>query len=278
MSITISSSADVFARIGAAHDVAFGAYILPGGPMRDALVAAARRGAHVAVTVQADPFCDRSGALARANAASAAVLTSAGAQVTLLPSTQVACHLKAAVCDGVAYLDDRNWPARGGDTVVADDDPRDVGLVRDALAGHGGSDDVLTTRKDVAVQRAADLIDAAGDAPVVVATESFSGGAVSAALRRHAERGAPTTLVVDGRARMMKPSERHLLDGLAQAGVRVRTSDADEKLVLAGDAVELSSANATSTYGERGEQLEWGVVSRDPALVARVRETVARWA
>jgi hypothetical protein len=276
VSISISSSAEVLARIGAARDVGFGAYILPPGPMRDALAAAAGRGAHVSVTLQSDPFCDARGALARTNAAGAAALRTAGAQVTLLPSAQVAFHLKAAVCDGVAYLDDRNWPARGGDTVVADDDPHDVALVRATLAGRAGADDALATRKDTALAREAALIDEARGAPVVLVTESFGGGPISAALRRHAARGAPTTLVVD--RRRLSPPQRHLLAGLERDGVRVKTSAADEKLLLAGDAVWLGSANASCAYGERGDQTEWGIVSRDPALVARVRETVARWA
>ena len=272
MSISISSSTDVLARIGQAHDVAFGAYILPKGPMRDALAAAARRGARVAVTLQADPFLDSSGTLGRMNASGAAALRGAGARVTLLPSAQVAFHLKAAVCDGVAYLDDRNWPAHGGDTVVADDDPRDVALVRDTLAGHAGADDTLATRKDVALAREAALIDGARDAPVVLATESFGAGPVSAALRRHAASGAPTTLVVD--RHRLTARERTVLDGLGRDGVRIAASAADEKLLLAGDAVWLGSANASSAYGERGDQTEWGIVSRDPALVARVRTTL----
>lgn len=276
MSISISSSADVLARIGTARDVHFGAYILPAGPMRDALEAAARRGAHVAVTLQRDPFRDPRGALARLNAASAAALRGAGARVALLPSARVAFHLKAALCDGVAYLDDRNWPARGGDTVVADDDPRDVALVRATLAGRAGTDDALATRKDAALAREAALIDGARGAPVVLATESFGAGPISVALRRHAASGAPTTLVVD--QRRLSPPQRALVEHLRSQGVRVRTSDADEKLLLAGGAVWLGSANASCAYGERGAQTEWGIVSRDPALVARVRETVARWA
>ena len=55
--------------------------------------------------------------------------------MTLLDSEQTPFHLKAAVCDGVAYLDDRNWTKRGPEIVIADDAPDDVALVRDALAG-----------------------------------------------------------------------------------------------------------------------------------------------
>ncbi|HEX3452494.1 MAG TPA: hypothetical protein VHS26_04270, partial [Solirubrobacteraceae bacterium] len=64
-------------RIGSAHDVAFGTYVLPHGRVRDALVAAARHGAHVAVTLQADPFRNPHGA--RGNAEAAKALRAAGA-------------------------------------------------------------------------------------------------------------------------------------------------------------------------------------------------------
>jgi len=88
--------------------------------MRDALIRAAERGAHVAVTLQADPYRNPDGK--RDNREAARLLSTAGAEVTLLPSTRAPFHLKAAVCDGVAYLDDRNWTARGPEMVIADDD------------------------------------------------------------------------------------------------------------------------------------------------------------
>ncbi|MDB5029028.1 MAG: hypothetical protein JWO66_2717, partial [Candidatus Eremiobacteraeota bacterium] len=119
MTLSLSSVPDVLARIAAARDVAFGAYFLPRGPMRDALAGAAQRGAHVAVTLQADPYRNPFGA--RCNADAARLLRDAGAAVTLLPSDRAPFHLKAAVCDGVAYLDDRNWTLRGPEIVVKDD-------------------------------------------------------------------------------------------------------------------------------------------------------------
>jgi hypothetical protein len=259
----LASSSDVVTGIAGAHEIAFGSYLVPRA-LRDALIAAAHRGAHVAVTIEAAPYNDATGCLARFNAATADALREAGADVRLLSRDQVAFHLKAAVCDGVAYLDDRNWPARG-DTIVRDDDPRDVAVVRAALDGHGGSDDALATRKDLALQREADLIDAARGAPVVVATESFGAGTISAALRRHAANGDPTTLIVArGKA------NASVLAGLARAGVTVKIGVAAEKFALAGDAVWLGSANATYAGGEFGEQTDWGLVSRDPALIAEI--------
>lgn len=267
MSVSLSSSTAVVARLSEARDIAFGAYLLADGAMRRALIDAARRGAHVTVTLQADPYRNEGGA--RCNAGAARELRAAGAEVQLVPSATTAFHLKALVADGVAYLDDRNWPRDRG-VVVQDDDARDVALVRDALRGHGGDDGTLATRKDAALREAQALIDAAPDAaPVVVATESFGSGPVSAAIRRRAARGAPVTLLVD--ERRLTPRARALVDGLAQLGVRVRNSDADEKFVLAGDAGWIGSANATESYAERGDQIEWSLVTRDSALLGALR-------
>jgi hypothetical protein len=270
VALTLASPTQVAARIAQADEIAFGSYFIPHA-MREALVAAARRGAHVDVTLEETPYEDRTGGLGRLNAASAAALRAAGADVHLVSGDAPPYHIKAAVCDGVAYLNDRNWPAQGG-TIVADDDAADVALVREAIAGRGGADETLATRKDVAVQREAALIDGAGSAPVVVATESFGAGAISAALRRHAGLGAPTTLIVN--QRQANPA---LLAGLERAGIVVRNSVANEKLVLAGDAVWLGSANATFAGGKDAGQTDWGLVTRDRELVAAVRERLSAY-
>jgi hypothetical protein len=262
--LALASSSEVAAHITRARDVAFGSYVVPRA-MQDALIAAAHHGAHVRVTLEATPHDDPVGRLAQLNAATARALRDAGAEVRLLAGDDPVFHLKAAVCDGVAYLDDRNWPAQG-DIVVRDDDGEDVALVRAALEGCGGGDEALATRKDLALAREAALIDGARGVPVVVATESFGEGRIFAALRRHAAAGDPTTLIVAPHE--TKPA---VLDGLARAGVTVRTATAGEKFALAGDAVWLGSANATYDGGAFGAQTDWGLVSRDAALVAAVR-------
>ncbi|HYZ16929.1 MAG TPA: hypothetical protein VE591_11030 [Candidatus Acidoferrum sp.] len=264
MALSLASPTQVAARIAAAHEISFGSYFVPAA-IRDALVAAARRGAHVELTLEKAPYEDPTGSLARLNASTATALRAAGAEVHLLSDDAAPYHIKAAICDGVAYLNDRNWPAHDG-TILADDDPADVALVREAIAGRGGADGTLATRKDVAVQREAALIEGAKDVPVVVATESFGAGAISAALRAHAAAGASTTLIVN-----RQHANPALLAGLERAGVVVRNSVANEKLVLAGDAVWIGSANATYAGGEEAAQTDWGLVTRDPALVAAVR-------
>jgi nucleotide-binding universal stress UspA family protein len=261
------------ARIGSAHDVAFGSYFLGRGPVREALTAAALGGAHVAVTLQADPYRNPYGA--RANADTARALRGAGAGVSLLPRETAPFHLKAAVCDGVAYLDDRNFTQRGPEIVVADDDPRDVALVRDALAGRSGAGTTLATRKDEALRLEAAVIDAARGKPVTVETERVGGSPVTAALRRHARSGAPTTLIV-GRAKHLSARERATLAGLGADGVAVRRTGTNEKLALAGGVAWIGSGNATGAFGRGAGQLEWGLVTRNPALVGAVHAALER--
>jgi hypothetical protein len=273
VAVSISSVPALLARIASARDVAFGAYFLPHNAVRDALASAARRGAHVAVTLQADPYRNPHGA--RFNRDAARALRAAGAQVTLLRSDTVPFHLKAAVCDGAAYLDDRNWTKRGPETVVRDDDPKDVALVRAALAGRGGAGTRLATRKDEALRREVALVDRAGDKAVTLETERVATSPLTRALLRHAARGARTTLIVAHDARRSH-AESHALAVLRAGGVDVREGGTNEKLALAGDTAWIGSGNATGASGRNAGQLEWGMLTRARALVAAVRGALAR--
>ena len=272
MTLSLSSVPDVLTRIGSARDVAFGSYFLPHGAMREALIAAALRGAHVSVTLQADPYRNPFGA--RCNAQAARILRHAGAAVSLLPSDRAPFHVKAAVCDGVAYLDDRNWTKRGPEIVVADDDPKDVTLVRDALAGHGGSDRALATRKDVALAREVQLVERARNAPVIVETESIATSPLTRALQAHARAGAKTTLIV-ARTSRRSPREASAIAKLVADGVVVREGGSNQKLALAGRTAWIGSGNATGAGGRNAGQLEWGMLTRKKALVGAVAAALA---
>lgn len=275
MAISLSSVDAVAARIRRAQRVEFGAYVLHPGRIERALTAAAQHGARVHVTLQRDPY--RGGPGERhANRDAARALRAAGATVSLLDRAHAPFHLKAAVCDGTAFLDDRNWPADEREIVIADDAPLDVAAVRSALRGAASAGGAIAMRKDAALQREAEQIDAAGEAPVVVETEAFGAGPVSAALRRHARLGAPTTLLVAAREASHKPKERALLNALRADGVVVRETAVNEKLLLAGDAAWVGSANATFAGGRAGAQIDWGLVTHDSAVVAAVRAGLAR--
>lgn len=275
MALSLSSVPRVLAHVARARDVAFGAYFLPPqSAAAGALLDAARGGAHVAVTLQADPYRNSYGA--RGNAAVARELRAAGAEVRLLPSDQAPFHLKAAVCDGVAYLDDRNWTKRGPEIVLSDDDPRDAALVRDALAGRGGgADAALALRKDEALRRELELVENAGAQPVIVETERVATSPLTRALQRRALAGEPTTLIV-GRAGHRSRTEAHAIAAMKKDGVDVRAGGTNEKLALAGDTAWIGSVNATGVAGRNAGQLEWGTLTRDPALVAAVRESLDR--
>jgi phosphatidylserine/phosphatidylglycerophosphate/cardiolipin synthase-like enzyme len=263
--IVLSSSGAVVASIAAARDVAFGAYVLRDGAIRSALVEAARDGANVAVTLAADPYADANGELGRENARTAAVLQQAGARVTL---SHAAVHLKAAVCDGVAYLDDRNWGPDG--LVIRDDMAADVVRVRDALEGRDdGPADGIALGKRRALAEEAALIERSGDSRIVVATEAFGVGPVADAVLQRAERGAATTLIVDRRE--LDRGGATFLRRFARLGVDVKTSVADEKFVLAGDVAWVGSANATSAHGVRGDQSDWGLITADPQILSALR-------
>jgi hypothetical protein len=276
VALSLSSVPAVLARIRSAHDVAFGSYFLTRGRMRNALAAAARGGAHVTVTLQKNPY-GASGERAPDNAASARLLRRAGAHVSLLERETTPFHVKAAVCDGVAYLDDRNWTNRGPEIVIADDDPRDVKAVRNALAGRGGGDGVaLAMRKDTAQQREIAIIDRARHAPVIVETERVGESALTTALRRHARAGAPTTLVLGRAPRDYSQREAQTIARLVGDGVLIRWRGTNQKLALAGDTAWIGSANATNTFGCGGDQLEWGLETKDPVLVGAVRTELRR--
>jgi nucleotide-binding universal stress UspA family protein len=268
----LSSVSSAVHAVASARDVAFGAYFLPPGPMRGALLGAARRGAHVAVTLQADPYRNPFGE--RTNAEAASALRAAGARVTLLPSRTTPFHLKAAVCDGVAYLDDRNWTQRGAEIVVADDAPPDVALVRDALRGRGGFDDTLATRKDEALRREAQLVARAGRAPLTIETEHVATSPLTRALEERARGGAATTVVVGGSHRSRR--EAAVVRALRASGVRVRTGGSNEKLALSGRSAWIGSSSATGASGRNARQLEWGLLTRDGGLVSAVRAALER--
>jgi phosphatidylserine/phosphatidylglycerophosphate/cardiolipin synthase-like enzyme len=265
---------EVFGRIAEASRVALSAYTLePRGQMVRALDAAADRGAHVAVTLEG--FAGRSDAraLRRVALENARDLRAHGVRVRLGTSSGAEVHLKAAIVDGTAFLDDRNWAARG-ETIVAATAPGEVAAIRDAIDGRPRDSGALSTDKRSALDREAEAIRRGGD-HVDLETESFGPGIVATALRERAAGGAHVRLLVNDhiasepRAR----EERALLRALAHAGVEVRVSEASEKLCVAGDRGWVGSANATFA----GEPMtDWGLTVDDPTLLGTLATTFER--
>jgi phosphatidylserine/phosphatidylglycerophosphate/cardiolipin synthase-like enzyme len=282
--LTVETPVSFVAALSRAHDVALTAYTLRDGAVRDALVAAARRGVPVCVRLERDPLDDAAGTLHRANADTVALLRAAGATAALTGPGEPTLHLKAAVVDGVAWLDDRNWAATGAERILRDTVADDVAAVRSAVDGGPGHDGHFATTKSGALRLEADVIEQeTGAAPLVVESESFGGGPVYNALLHRAQAGLPTRLIVAGREVAESPQGREgkRLARLAALGVEVRVGDPqrgdlDEKLAVGGDDGWVGSANATDAHGSFGAQRDWGMATRTPAVVADLRAAFER--
>ena len=282
--MTLGSTNDLLRALDGAHDVALMAYTLPAGRVLDGLEAAAKAGAHVRVRLEGYIYKD-DGSVGSANAAAIARLRAAGADARLVhPSknaTDAMLHSKAALVDGELFLDDRNWPDDGADTIVRDNFPSDARIVRDAFdAKEDPSTPFFSVTKRESLASEARLLDGAraGD-DVIVESESFgASNRVYRAIERAARGGAHVRVLVNARDLQDNANERGALKKLAGDGVHVLVCDADEKLVVVDGARGwLGSANATAAF-DHPDQLDWGARTDAPAIVSHLRQVFEeRW-
>ncbi|GAC1561883.1 MAG: hypothetical protein NVS3B17_14850 [Vulcanimicrobiaceae bacterium] len=275
MPLTLASRAIFDAALRTGRDIALCAYTLSAsGPVARALEAAADRGARVTVRLDGHPAFGH----ARPGLGPAATidaLTAHGVRVDITRPGDPPAHLKAAVVDGVAYLDDRNWAARGDETIVRDASVADVAAIGRAIAGLPAAADGVALEKSDALAREVAMIAAAPGDRIDVATESFGGSVVSAALAARARAGTHVRLAVDARALVADGTgrERTLLAHLAAAGVAVRAVASDSKVAICGDRAWIGSANATYALGPMSD---WGGTTFDRDDVRRLEETFER--
>ncbi len=261
MAVRISGTDELYAAIGSARSISLASYILHPGRLIEALEAAGDRGAEVSVRLEGDPL-DPSGSLAAVNLKVAKELRAHHVSAEL---TQT--HLKAAVIDGEAFLDDRNWAEHGPSTLIADSDPDDVGVVRAGIEGKAASDPHLWTRKGDALNAEAQLLQDAGSERIEVESESFGFGAVEHALAAKARDENDVRLLVCARDATY-PRAESALKRLAAAGVHVRVAPFAEKIAVAGPRAWVGSANA-GIYP--ADMVDWGMRTRTPALVDALR-------
>lgn len=270
--IALSSVDRVARAVDRAREVTVGAYLLHPGRLLDALRSAARRGVRLHVRVEARPYHDAGAATFNAHAVAGLVALGADAKVV------DGLHLKGAVVDGRLYLDDRNWADRGGDTVVRDDDPRDVRLARDAIDGLPvRSSARLAIDKTDALDVEDRVLRGARAGEVIdVQSETLSfGPQVYATLAHLTHAGRRVRLLVNRRALARNPRERTALTDLAADGVAVRVTNSTEKFAIVGREAWVGSANAT--YGVP-TQRDWGLRSDSRPLRAHLRAAFAqRW-
>ncbi len=282
--MTLSSTNDLLAKMDGARDVSLMAYTLPPGRVLDGLTAAAKAGAHVRVRLEGYIYKD-DGSVGTANAAAIAKLRAAGADAQLMHAGKNArdamLHCKAALVDGALFLDDRNWPDDGADTIVRDNFPTDAHIVADAV---DGTEDRPTpffsvAKRDSLASESRLLHEARAGDDVIVESESFgANNRVYKAIDDAARAGAHVRLLVSSRDLQANPNERGALEKLAGDGVGVRVCDADEKLAIV-DATRgwLGSANATAAFNHP-DQLDWGARTDAPTIVSHLREAFEqRW-
>ena len=266
MSARVVSDAAFIAALEAAHRVRFSAYVLSAGSaVAHALERACDAGAEVDVLLEGVPYGRNPGVI-RANAGTARELQRHGAHARMSDAREPDVHMKAAIVDGTAYLDDRNWAAVDRDTIVALDDTGSVAALDAAFDGRPATQGQLATEKQCAVALEAQLIrEAAGDR-IDVETESFGATIVSTALAERVAGGTHMRLLVcDAELRGKSGArERSALAKLAAAGVQIESTARTEKLCIAAGQGWVGSANATFSPKPT---LDWGLRTSDPALV-----------
>lgn len=271
--ISLSSPGLVLESIRRAHHVELASYILVPGRFERALEQAAKRGCMVRVCLESRPYADASGKRAAGNAAAAGRLLAAGAHVDLLDSVaspEPPLHVKAAIVDGVVFLNDRNWAAAGAGTILRGDGHADVRSLRDSIESRGThSTRRLATDKRSALAREAAVLRSARRS-VDVCSESFgSDNPVYLTLRALAARGVRCRVAVNRVE--LNPRERRAIAALQSCGVEVGVGHVDEKFCVAdGERAWIGSANATSPYCN-ATQREWAVTTRASSIAVTVR-------
>jgi phosphatidylserine/phosphatidylglycerophosphate/cardiolipin synthase-like enzyme len=266
--IALSSAPDMLAAMRTAHDITFSSYVLWPGAVERTLEDAAGHGVHVVVRVNGY-FPNGGPELLSDNERAVERLRKLGADAQIVHKDAqdgAAVHLKAAVCDGVAYLDDRNWS--GNDIVLRDDGRADVDAVRNAASCASASEmrDTLPLTKHAALESELIVLHASRGDRVDVETETISNGAAAYSQLKHlAENGVRCRLLVS--SRKLDAKARHAAELLSNAGVKVRVvSSADKLAIKNGTRAWVGSANATSPF-YNGDQTDWGLRTQNPKIV-----------
>jgi phosphatidylserine/phosphatidylglycerophosphate/cardiolipin synthase-like enzyme len=232
---------------------------------------AAQGGAQVVVRVEGRPPYDRSGTLRSSNARAVRALREAGADAKLADgprSNLPGMHMKALVCDGVAYLDDRNFTSGGDEAVIRDDRRADVDAVIDAACGkpHRALRSFWTTKSESLAAQGRLLKSATHAQRVDVETEAFSlQSAAYAGLKRLAAAGVRCRLIVSKRD--LNANAVHAVALLRRAGVEVRAAEFNGKVAIVdGKRAWAGSANATSPYLDP-DQTDWAIRTSARAVV-----------
>lgn len=278
--ISVSSTAEMLEALRTAREVTFSAYLLRPGPVADGLKQAARRGADVQVRADGNLYGDCAARTPESRKVLRELRT-AGVHALFVHCGKdggPGLHMKAVVCDGVAFLDDCNW-GRGGDTIVRDDTPSHVRAIREAaLRRDARSIGVLAMNKFDALGAEARVLHGRRHVREIdVETEDLGGSPASHALRALIAKGIACRVLVSERAFNTYPGTHKAALSLRKAGADVRTVPASEKIAIAGSRAWIGSANATSTH-YNGRDVDWSLTCKNAAVVRALKHRFnAHW-
>jgi len=265
MSVSLSTYQAFGSALASAHEVDLSAYTLGHGTTERSLLAAVAHGAQVRVRLAGTVYGDPSGALARHNAEEVAELSEHGVDAAIVDGGDL--HLKAALIDGHAFFDDRNW-CGGGDLVVASDAASDIAAAHAVLDGaKAGStaDGLVFTKGDALQEEASLLLHAQG--PIALQTETLGPSLITKCLCLAAAR-VPVRVLLKRSAMLGNARTEALLAKCEALGVTIRTTSGNDKFCLDGTEGWVGSANATSSDPEMSD---WGAPVEDAASLAQLQ-------
>ncbi|HEV3157000.1 MAG TPA: hypothetical protein VGZ00_06590 [Candidatus Baltobacteraceae bacterium] len=273
MSISLANSNTFREALRDAHEIELSAYLLAPS-MRGLLEDAAARGAHVHVRLPAPAAPgqpDLSGKATANNAQVVDELRAHGIDASLVTSAGPQ-HAKLAILDEVLWLDDRNFPVSGPDTVLRDDKVNDVQAARAALDGRVASTPQLTFTKHDTLTQEVHALNSSEHGPIDVESETFGPGTISRVLDARALQGDPVRLLVARREHQGPLQEQRLLAKLASDGVQIRIRAQTDKLAVSDTDGWIGSANATAASGWTADQFEWGLEVGPTPLLQTLRD------
>ncbi|MBC5803508.1 MAG: hypothetical protein GIX03_11050 [Candidatus Eremiobacteraeota bacterium] len=270
MSITLSSHAAFIAALEGARRITLSSYALT-QDMADELSARADYGAEVHVRLAAHLVGDASGARAAGAARMVAELREHGVDAALTAPGDSSPHAKAATVDGIVWLDDRNFPRKGPDLIIRDDDPADARAAAAWLDGSVPHSDRLTFTKSDALAQEAAAITAAPPGEIDLSTEDIGTGNIELALRARLAAGDHVRVLVDFDS-CTSSSARSAIALLEKAGAEIRSRRALDKLTVTAGSAWIGSANASHDIPRTAGQSDWGLVTTQADAVVALRQ------
>ena len=162
---------------------------------------------------------------------------------------------------------------------MRDDEPKDVAVIRDAIAGNVSAASTLTTLKSEALKRETAYITNGRGKTLDIETESFGPGAVADAIDDRAKDGDHVRLIAvknDVYGKDHHATAKAEIAQLIHDGVEVRMNPAigaEKMAIFPTGGGWLGSANATAG---RAGTIDWGRTLDTPSIITRMHADFER--